>query len=287
MILPESNTNLNRWLPKLEQYRASLESAADATPLKPVEALETALSFQTPEAEKATDASSDASLLAQSLVSDNQVDEAHASVLLPFPTTLPSSDRETTVASAFSIVHLPVDGILKQIKKSNPYVLGMVTVGNIHDTQVSDSIAITHQIVSQLADRLHQKTDRATLVIRVQPKPLVADHLEKRPPTAHSHHFITNWIDFDDSKVEKQKWYSQISDLTTWKQEFGLIVLDLGNAGSPSVGKLGRLCDGVVGQVLGLGKSKSTLRQLKSLNTHRLQLLGVWSMESASIAEAA
>ena len=88
-----------------------------------------------------------------------------------------------------------------------------------------------------------------------------------------------DWTYFGDSKAETKAWHNQLSALPKWKKEFGLIVFDLGDVRLPTMPRIGRLCDGVVVQLLDAANSRDTIQALKGLQKDRLKILGVWSVE--------
>jgi len=178
-------------------------------------------------------------------------------------------------------LHLPIDSILPIIRKSNPYLLGFAIVGN-------DDRTVLDEIVQDLSNRLCEKTDRKTLVIRVRPTHLTSDDAcvadrsgfqDVRMPTGDRSYSESRWRWYGDSKTDKILWNRQLAAIPGWCQEYGIILFDLGEVSSPTVARVGKLCNGIVVQLLTSSNPKETIRTLKRLKDSRLNLLGVWSVE--------
>jgi len=167
------------------------------------------------------------------------------------------------------VLHLPIDGILKRIKGLKPFVLGIGTVGN-------SGTQWTREVVRDAVTRCRDKTGRNSILVSVRP----SSHSNTSENDSSSGCFReVSWSYFGDSKAETKAWHAQLSDLPKWKKEFGLIVFDLGDVRFPIMPRIGRLCDGIVVQLLHAANSRDTIHALKTLQQDRLKILGVWSVE--------
>ena len=166
------------------------------------------------------------------------------------------------------IVHLPIDGILKRIQRSKSYVLGIGTVGE------SDP-PLVRSVVTDLVVRCCSKIDRNAILITVRPP----QDLSLNDSIGNALVHEARWSYTGDTKAEMKTWHRQLAELPRWKQEFGLIVFDFGDVCFPSMPQIGRLCDGIVVQLLNPSNSRETIQALKSLQKNRLTILGAWSVE--------
>ncbi len=171
-------------------------------------------------------------------------------------------------ASSSQVLHLPVDGILNRISKAQSFVLGIGTVGDADPTLV-------RSVITGTVARCSEKARRNAILITVRP-----------PNDLCSHERVENvnfrearWSYFADANAGTKSWHAQLADLPRWKQEFGLIVFDLGATCLPMMPRIGRLCDGIVVQMLDPSNSRETIQALKSLRKNRLTILGAWSVE--------
>ena len=190
--------------------------------------------------------------------------------------TLPSHGSESR-ATLPQVLHLPIDGILKKIKGLKPFVLGIGTVGK-------SEMQWSRQVVRDAVNRCCDKTGRNAILVSVRP-PGYSDASEN---ASQSDAFReVDWTYFGDSKAETKVWHTQLSELPKWKKEFGLIVFDLGDVRLPTMPRIGRLCDGIVVQLLNAANSRDTIQALKGLQKDRLKILGVWSVELNTRSNAA
>ncbi len=190
--------------------------------------------------------------------------------------TLPRHGSESR-ATLPQVLHLPIDGILKKIKGLKPFVLGIGTVGK-SETQWS------RQVVRDAVNRCCDKTGRNAILVSVRP----SGYSDASENASQSHAFReVGWTYFGDSKAETKVWHTQLSELPKWKKEFGLIVFDLGDVRLPTMPRIGRLCDGIVVQLLNAANSRDTIQALKGLQKDRLKILGVWSVELNARSHAA
>ena len=174
------------------------------------------------------------------------------------------------------ILHLPMDGILKSINRSKSFVLGIGSVGD------PDPLLV-RSIVVDLVARCCAKTDRNAILVTVRPP---NDLSSIDVPMCDLVREV-RWSYFGQSKMETKSWHAQLAELPRWKQEFGLIVFDLGDVCYPIMPRIGRLCDGIVVQLLNPSNSRETIQALKLLQKDRLAILGAWSVELSSQGFAA
>jgi hypothetical protein len=190
------------------------------------------------------------------------------SVYVGEESSLPSRDSENSVALP-QVVHLPIDGILKKLKGLKSFVLGIGTVGK-SETQWS------RQVVRDTVSRCCEKTGRNAVLVSIRSP----EHSKNGETDFQSDMFReVCWTYFGDSKADTKAWHAQLSDLPKWKKEFGLIIFDLGDVRLPTMPRIGRLCDGIVVQLLNAANSRDTIQALKGLQKNRLKILGVWSVE--------
>ncbi len=178
------------------------------------------------------------------------------------PVALPKSN-----IAHLPIAHLPIDGIVKRIQRSKSFVLGIGSIG-LSDPRLVRSILI--ELVSRCSTRIDKK---AILVTLGQSDP------DLEGVQAENCNFQRAfWTFFGKSKADLKAWHAQLGALPRWKQEFGLIVMDLGDVSSQEMPKIGRLCDGVVLQIFNSIGSQETIRALKSFQKENLHVLGAWSV---------
>ncbi len=220
----ETDSSLERWLPRLHQYQEAINSV--------------------PQNVQDSDAVST---------------ESDCEMLL--------AEQKNVAQPSSNIAHLPIDGIIKRIQRSKSFVLGIGSVG------LSD-LRLVRSIMIELVSRCSSKTDRKAILMSLgQPDPSI-----ENVPSENGNLQQAFWTLFGESKAELKAWHAQLGTLPRWKQEFGLIVLDLGDASSPQMPRIGRLCDGVVLQLFHDIGSRATIRALKSVQKENLPMLGAWSV---------
>ena len=165
-------------------------------------------------------------------------------------------------------VHLPIDGILNRITKAKSFVLGIGTVGNI-------DASVVRSLVTDIVDRCCGKTQRKAILVTVRPADSTRVEEMHQPAAFREAH----WTYHCNSKSETKLWHSQLAELPHWKKDFGLIVLDLGDVRLPMMPRVGRLCDGIVVQMLNPSNTRESIQALKSLQKERLPILGAWSVD--------
>jgi len=171
-------------------------------------------------------------------------------------------------ASSSQVLHLPVDGILNRIIKAQSFVLGIGTVGDADPSLV-------RSVITDTVARCSEKARRNAILITVRPP----NDLRSDERVENLNFQEARWSYFADANAGTKSWHAQLADLPRWKQEFGLIVFDLGAICLPMMPRIGRLCDGIVVQILDPSNSRETIQALKSLQKNRLTILGVWSVE--------
>lgn len=194
-------------------------------------------------------------------------------------------ETATSVArmSRQQIVHLPLDGIVSKMTKVNPFVLGLGCIGQ-RDQELLGEIS------DQIALGCASKSGRHAVVIRIRQEGNEVNRMgSARSETASSfvnhretmtpHHV---WHDFGESKMEKLRWNTQLLELLRLRKEYGLILIDLGDAESQAMVRLGRLCDGVVIQMMDQVSPRTMKTVLNTLKMEQLKLLGILSLECIS-----
>jgi hypothetical protein len=182
-------------------------------------------------------------------------------------------------ANRQQIVHLPLDGLVSKMSKVNPFVLGLGCIGQ-RDRE------LLQEIVDEIALGCASKSGRNAVVIRIQQVDKQEGHRasERSTPSESTvlsksklpHHL---WHDFGESKMEKRRWNTQLLELLRLRKEFGLILIDLGNSESQAIIRLGRLCDGVVIQVMDQVSPKTIKTAINNFKQEQLHLLGILSLE--------
>jgi hypothetical protein len=163
---------------------------------------------------------------------------------------------------------LPIAGILNRITKAKSFVLGIGTVGNI-------DASVVRSLVADIVDRCCGKTQRKAILVTVRPAD--SPRAEKMHQSASFREVHWNYL--ANSKLETKLWHSQLAELPLWKKDFGLIVLDLGDVRLPMMPRVGRLCDGIVVQMLNPSNTRESIQALRSLQKERLPILGAWSVD--------
>ena len=165
-------------------------------------------------------------------------------------------------------IHLPIDGILNRITKVKSFVLGIGTVGN-------SEASVVRSLVTDIVERCCGKTQRKAILVTIRPNnsPRPEDMLQ---PASFRE---TLWSYMGNSRSETKLWHAQLAELPLWKKDFGLIVLDLGDVRLPMMPRVGRLCDGIVVQMLNPSNARESIQALKMLQKEQLPILGAWSVD--------
>lgn len=191
----------------------------------------------------------------------------------------PDTTTPVTRANRQQIVHLPLDGLASKMSKVNPFVLGLGCIGQ-RDPELFQEIA------DEIALGCAAKAGRNAVVIRIRQENNQEGHrqTERVTPSESSVHRKSKlphhlWHDFGESKMEKRRWNTQLLELLRLRKEFGLILIDLGNSESQAIIRLGRLCDGVVIQVMDQVSPKTVKTAINNFKLEQLHLLGIMSLE--------
>lgn len=248
---PENtHSPLRQWIPTLNAYRSALNNETGH------------------ERQNSSDSTASNSISIVPRGSDAQEEDAplqnELSRVIPID---PKYD-----VNSIKVVHLPVDRILARIQKKSPFMLGLGTVG-------LDQSHLFESIVSDLAVRCVQRTNRKTLVVRRHTNPLTVPINNLFAPVHNGLYSDVNCIGLGQSKLEKQRWNNQIARLLNWKQEFELILFDLGDSSSHMMSRMGRLCDGIVVQLLETSNSRKAIDIFRKLQNDRLNIIGAWTLE--------
>ncbi len=201
----------------------------------------------------------------------------------PTIVSLSTAQAEATVpvtrANRQQIVHLPLDGLVAKMAKVNPFVLGLGCIGQ-RDRELLVEIA------DEIALGCAAKSGRNAVVIRIRQENAqdVQRQVEQATPSETSlpgksklpYHL---WHDFGESKMEKRRWNTQLLELLRLRKEYGLILIDLGDSESQAIIRLGRLCDGVVIQVMDQVSPKTVKTAIHHFKLEQLPLLGIMSLE--------
>lgn len=177
------------------------------------------------------------------------------------------------------MIHLPIDGILKRISQKNPFVLGFTTVSGARREWKDE-------VVKAIAGRCSDKTGRSSFVIKMREAQTELTAVHGSEPSLQTQD-QASWSYLAGTALEKQRWNAQLSELLRWKQQFGLIIIDLGDAGFPELPRIGRLCDGVVVQISDPSHAQGAIDAMRKLQSCRLPILGVWSLEMGTRTTAA
>ena len=184
-----------------------------------------------------------------------------------------SSEPKALISmGAEPVVHLPIDPILKRLQRVKSFVLGVGSIGG-------DDFSLKQSIVRSLVSRCSEKTERKAILVSIEPtNRLNLNDVEIGAKAANDGYQTAVWTALSDDKSDSKSWHTQLGDLPRWKQEFGLIVFDLGNVASPQMLRVGRLCDGIVVQLHNPNDSRVTIQAMKSLTQENLPILGAWSV---------
>ncbi len=272
MSSSEHDSQLAKWLPQLNAYRNAMDTTAStALETLSTETISEDNRIETAEA-KPSIAESDGSFIATKTEPIGEVDPVCPCdaqlVAMASPAEELQQANGPTALPVSQIVHLPVDGILKRINRSKSFVLGVGAVGN------SDPLLV-RSVVSEIVTRCCGKTNRNAILVTVRTP---NDATSANIPSCGLYR-EARWSYFGQTKTETRAWHGQLAELPRWKQEFGLIVFDLGDVGFPLMPRIGRLCDGVVVQLLDPSNSRETIQALRRLQKDRLTILGAWSVD--------
>ena len=277
MSSPEPDSQLADWLPRLEVYRKAIDTVPVDTVPNGVELASGKVAEVVKSFEHVNEILDGFPYEMGALPPNAKPDDTVPIVetALPEPEiqiekrdSIPLTIATTTTLKRSQIVHLPIDAILKQIKKAKSFVLGIGSVGESHPMSV-------RSVVTDLVARCCMKTDRNGMLVTVRSSRDILLHDSFQNALVRE----TRWSYLGDTKADMQAWHAQLAELPGWKQEFGLIVFDLGDMRFPKMQRIGRLCDGIVVQMLNPSDSRETIQALKSLQKDRLKILGAWSVE--------
>jgi hypothetical protein len=338
MIPSESSNSLNRWIPKLETYRAAFDQHASESPLSLVNeplATETVepTFFDEPSASLVPAAKSsqdegiqsdgplhpqDAAATPESIpfralvigsesevvsvASERELSSQQTSTELPsqqtsteraytIPFPEPATETRADTDNAPTVLHLPIDGIVKSCRKARPYLLGFGSLGQFPSTM--DQQSVQSCVARELALRVASKIDVDAMVIQLSSLSK-SDHVVATASSEQSTDLQdmggclrATWYDTNDPRESQKIWYRQLAELSRWKQQFGLIVIDLGDAASPIAARVGRLCHGLVIQLHATQSARKSIHAINALKKQRLNILGVWSTEPSAQRRAA
>jgi hypothetical protein len=237
---------LDQWLPKLHAYSAAMNANSN-TCFLPVEQR----SIGVPSVE-------------QREIGVPSVD--HGTISVP-----PVNSQPTP------ILHLPLDGILAKLQKTRPYLLGFARSG-------PENTSLENQIVREVALRCASKTDRKTLVVHIAISNSKAARFVPLPEYTEQGYTeqgltMVRWESFGESKQEKLLWNTQLAQLIQYRQEYGLIVLDLGDVQSELLFRMGRLCDGILIQLLDNFSELALKKSMQRIQHEQLKVIGVMSLD--------
>jgi hypothetical protein len=163
--------------------------------------------------------------------------------------------------------------------KVNPFVLGLGCIGQ-RDRE------LLLEIADEIALGCAAKSGRNAVVIRIRQESAPEIHRQAEQTAGSETSFPSKpklpyhlWHDFGESKMEKRRWNTQLLELLRLRKEFGLILIDLGDSESQAIIRLGRLCDGVVIQVMDKVSPKTVKTAINNLKQEQLPLLGIMSLE--------
>ena len=275
MSSPEQDPHLQRWLPQLEIYRAAMEKSPDevafldwcSPPVGEPNALRQA-NENSPRRSLASDVIEPN--FALRIHPDTLGEVAQLSMSNAVPITNEASQSVGSQPVASQIVHLPIDGILKRMAKVKSFVLGVGTVGDFETP-------VVRHLVTDIVERCCSKTQRNGLLVTIRP----SDFPCPNGPVESVSFREAHWTYMGVGKLETKLWHSQLAELPLWKKDFGLIVFDLGDVCLPMMPRVGRLCDGIVVQMLNPANSRDSIKALRSLQKERLPILGAWSVDFA------
>ena len=201
----------------------------------------------------------------------------------PTIVSLSVAQAEATVpltrANRQQIVHLPLDGLVAKMSKVNPFVLGLGCIGQ-RDRE------LLLEIADEIALGCAAKSGRNAVVIRIRQENSQEVHRQAEQATPSETSLPSKsklpyylWHDFGESKMEKRRWNTQLLELLRLRKEYGLILIDLGDSESQAIIRLGRLCDGVVIQVMDQVSPKTVKTAINNFKLEQLPLLGIMSLE--------
>lgn len=247
MSAQEQEPHLQRWLSQLEAYRVATGKSPTA-PVIPTASSEPKISLR--------------------IHPETQSDFKKPATTEAIPAVESVQQSVSSHHAPSQIVHLPIDGILNRLKKAKRFVLGIGTVGAVDGS-------VVRNLVTDIVDRCCDKTQRKAILVTIRPTE------DGRPKVLREKASFTEaqWSYMGNSKPETKLWHSQLAQLPLWKKEFGLIVFDLGDVCLPMMPRVGRLCDGIVVQMLNPSNTRESIQAIRSLQKERLPILGAWSVD--------
>ncbi|MEQ1827076.1 MAG: hypothetical protein ABL921_14070 [Pirellula sp.] len=185
--------------------------------------------------------------------------------------------------SRLEVIQFPIEKLVPKIIKSSTFVLGLGTLGTCN--------YVSHErLIVQLVKECVRSTNRRVMLIQfaadsAAPRP-ECDDLPAESPTIDGID-RTVWYLPGESKSDKLRWNRQLAQMVELHEEYGLIVLELGDLGMGVLPRSSRLCDGIVIQMLESLTERETIRALKTIRVENLPVLGAWSLTLGSKAVAA
>lgn len=170
-----------------------------------------------------------------------------------------------------ALVDVPLDPILRDMKRGRPYVLGL---GRATPVPVSESEPWTTRVATALRGR----SGRRTLFLETETQEESSFKRESYDPASG----VTqaHWpVRFDGNR----KVLRDLAVFPKWKEDFSLIVVHLGAVDSSAFGGLGKLCDGIAIAADMAQVQRSSLRRLERClrqhERHGCRIVGMWSIE--------
>jgi hypothetical protein len=168
-------------------------------------------------------------------------------------------------------VEIPVDPLLREMKRGRPYVLGLGRAAELVD---GANESWTHRV----AQTLQARSGRSTLLIETELSE--SDHSASESESVHSGVTHAYWPVVNDASRHA---FRELAAFPKWKQQYPLIVLHLGGIESSPFSSLGKLCDGIaIAAEVKHSRARSFRLLSRSLRMHQrngLRIVGMWSIE--------
>lgn len=189
-----------------------------------------------------------------------------------------------------SLDSMPLDGLTRLWKRDACYTLGVATIAPIESS--------LGRCGRDLAVRCADRSGKRTLFLDA-PRRSARDGNAAQMPVAGLDLEERTWSCLSDAMdargMDFRRAMAELAEFPRLKQDYGLIVVSLGDIGSQSIARVGKLCDGIVlffePALGGLPDWKRQMRdatpQIRSHQAEGLCFVGVWHANACRVANEA
>lgn len=182
--------------------------------------------------------------------------------------------------TATAVTSIPIEGLVRDMKRGRCYTLGLASAYSASDRMPCDWVA-------SVARKCIEKTERTAVLIRTQDT-ASSSCTPSADTNCDSGMACVQWTPWHEplnihSPVGRTI-RSELASLPQWRQQFSLVVLELGDVRGQSFSGLGKLCDGI-GLVASPTSSHAIQELSRSLRRHQadgIRVIGLWTLGSTN-----